>query len=68
MRTEVPPDVLAALLQQVGEPCSDCGLPLLRVCYTAELAREDHPGVCCDCFEEGWWGDQPEFKRERPRP
>lgn len=42
--------------------CKDCGLPLEPKC----MESGDHPGLCCDCFDEGW--GMPATQRTRPRP
>lgn len=42
--------------------CKDCGLPLELKC----MESGDHPGLCCDCFDEGW--GMPATQRTRPRP
>ena len=44
-------------------PCSDCGLPIGGLLPEHNV---EHPGICCDCFDERQ--GMPAEKRTRPRP
>ena len=44
--------------------CKDCGLTLRS--FGLDHHLEDHPWLCCDCFDEKL--GMPESSRFRPRP
>lgn len=48
--------------------CTDCGHPIVWIDEDTERgghAADEHPGLCCDCFDEGL--GVPGLQRTRPR-
>lgn len=37
--------------------CSDCGHPIDEQ-EGANHHETSHPGLCCSCYEEKWWGER----------